>query len=61
MTDSVRTTDELDDYRGVLKAIRDRLPTCSEESADAWTQRVWNGEFRDLQRCAREVLRKHGH
>ena len=53
------SANEMADYRDALIAIRDHLPACSADSETVWSDRVWNGQFRDLQRRAREVLRKH--
>lgn len=44
-----------------LREIRDAHPTCGEESQSAWSNRVWCGEYRDLQRKARLVLRELGY
>lgn len=57
---SAEPDQELQDYRATLVEIRDHVPTCTPESDDAWANRVWAGLFRDLQRKAREALRKHG-
>lgn len=52
--------EELRDYRDTLRRIADRLPTCSAESQEAFRNRTWAGEFRDVQRQAREALKRHG-
>ena len=52
--------EELRDYRDTLQRIADHTPTCSPESTEAFTQRVWAGLFRDLQRLARDALKRHG-
>lgn len=61
MADTPMTPEaELTDYRETLLAIARHTPTCSPESDDAWSNRVWSGLFRDLQRMARETLTRHG-
>lgn len=52
--------EELRDYRETLLRIATHTPTCSAESEEAWSQRVWASLFRDLQREARNSLRRHG-
>ncbi|RID91522.1 hypothetical protein D2N39_12525 [Gemmobacter lutimaris] len=62
MADTPTTPEaELADYRETLLAIARHTPTCSPESDEAFSQQVWNGLFRDLQRMARVTLTRHGH
>lgn len=42
--------------KDALRRIADHLPACSPESESAWSNRVWNGKFRDLQRIAMTAL-----
>ncbi|MFN3953221.1 MAG: hypothetical protein ACK4LQ_02130 [Pararhodobacter sp.] len=44
-----------------LRRIANAAPTCGEEAQTAWSNRVWAGKFRDLQREARCTLRALGH
>jgi hypothetical protein len=52
--------EELRDYRDTMRQIANHTPTCSTESEEAWSQRLWASLFRDLQRMARDSLRRHG-
>lgn len=42
--------------RAALEEIEQRLPALHEEAEQVWSDRRWNGEFRDLQRVARAAL-----
>lgn len=42
--------------KDALRTIAGHLPACSPESETAWSNRVWAGHFRDLQRIAMTTL-----
>lgn len=52
--------EELRDYRDTLQRIADHTPTCSAESTEAFIQHAWVRLFRDMQRLARDALKRHG-